>query len=401
MRVHLAGVLLATAALAACGGSSDNGTTTTEPPPTTTTMSAAARAYLTEALDFEQEVFLYGNKINWTTMRADVMSKAATAQKTSDTYSAIQYSIDHYFLPLGDRHSAFWPPDQAPGRVDSPPNNPLYLVQGTMLGNVAYLYEPTFDGLNPQGRADTTLAMIKTLDANKPCGWILDLRNNPGGTWAAMLAGLNPLIGNGQFAGLVDGDNNKAYFYVNNGEAGIYDPSTRQNYPQVTASSTYTLSHPNAPVAILQGPLTASAGELIVLGFKGAPMAERTFGTETYGVTTVPAGEYLPPDSAYLNITAAVMFDRTGKVYGDVIPPDQRIPLAPTDTVVRSPGLRDAATTAALQWLATRPECGGTGSIQDMLPKPRFNAGAFPQQTGPRTRPLNVSRYFGGEIRRF
>ena len=47
--------------------------------------------------------------------------------------------------------------------------------------------------------------------------------------------------------------------YVQNGEAGIFDPSTNKNYPQVTASSTYTLSHPNPPVALLQGPLTASA----------------------------------------------------------------------------------------------------------------------------------------------
>ncbi|AHG91590.1 peptidase S41 [Gemmatirosa kalamazoonensis] len=388
MRFPRFGVLAATALVAACG-SKDNGTT--EPVTPTTGMSTTARAYLTEALDFEQDVFYWGDKINWTTMRADVMSKAANAQKPSDTYNAIQYSIDHYFRPLGDFHSGFWPPSEAPGRTDSPPNNPLYLVQGQMLGKVAYLYVPTFAGLNPKGRADTTLAMIKALDANKPCGWIIDLRTNPGGTWAAMFAGLNPLVGDGQFAGLVDNTNAKAYFYVQNGEAGIYDPSTRKNYPQVTASSTYTLNHPNPPVALLQGPWTASAGEIILLAFKGYPNATRSFGTNSSGDTTVPAGEYLPPDSAYLNITAAIMFDRTGKLYGNAITPDQVIP---SDTTYnRSPGARDLSTTAALNWLATRPECGGTGSTQD-LPALRANPDAFPQSTGPRTRPLNVSPYF-------
>jgi len=395
MRQHRHLVLLAAlassaVALAACGSdkspTSPDGTTT----PPTTTMSATARSYLTEALDFEQEVFLWGDKINWTTMRADVMSKAATAQKPADTYSAIQYSIDHYFVPLGDRHSGFWPPSQAPGRVDSPSNNPLYLVQGQMLGNIAYLYVPTFAGINAKGRADSTLAMIKTLDANKPCGWIIDVRNNPGGTWAAMFAGLNPLVGNGQFAGLVDGGNNKAYFYVQNGEAGIYDPSTNKNYPQVTASGTYTLSTKNPPIALLQGPLTASAGEIILLSFKGATSAVRSFGTNSYGDTSVPAGEYLPPDSAYLNITAALMFDRTGKVYGDVIQPDQVIPSDTTQ--VFKPGTKDLSTTAAINWLATRPECGGSAS--DLLPRARFNAEAFPQHTAPRTKPLNVSPYF-------
>jgi carboxyl-terminal processing protease len=395
MRQHRHLVLLATAtasavALAACG--SDKSPTSPDPTTTTTTtsMSPAASAYLTEALNFEQEVFLWANKINWTTMRADVTSKAAGAQKTSDTYNAIQYSISNYFVPLGDRHSGFWPPDQAPGRTDSPPNNSLYLVQGKMIGNIAYLYVPTFAGINAKGRADSTLAVIKSLDANKPCGWILDVRNNPGGTWAAMFAGLNPLVGNGQFAGLVDGGNNKAYFYVQNGEAGIYDPSTNKNYPQVTASSTYTLGEQNPPVALLQGPLTASAGEIILLSFKGAPNAVRSFGTNSYGDTSVPAGEYLPPDSAYLNITAALMFDRTGKVYGDVIVPDQVIPSDTTQ--VHTPGTKDLSTTAALSWLASRPECGGSAS--DLLPRARFNAEAFPQHTAPRTTPLNVSPYF-------
>jgi len=385
MRISHAGVLLAAVFAAACS----NDVTA---PSNNTQMSPTASAYLKEALDFEQEVFLYGSKINWTTMRADVTAKAGTAQKPKDTYAAIHYSISQYFLPLGDRHSAFFEPSDAPGRVDSPSDNPLYLVQGQPLGNIAYLYVPTFAGINAKGRADTTLAMIQSLDTNAPCGWILDLRNNPGGTWASMLSGINPLIGNGQFAGLVDNTNAQAYFYVNNGEAGIYDPGTRQNYPQVTSSSTYQLKKPNSPVAILQGPLTASAGELITLGFKGGPVPVRTFGTNTYGVTTVPAGEYLPPDSAYLNITAAVMFDRSGKVYGDVIAPDQVIPSDTTQ--VNHPGTLDLSMNAAITWLKSRVECGGTVST-DRSALPGMQRNTFQQSAAPRTKPLNVSPYFG------
>jgi hypothetical protein len=394
MRSSRFAALLAAAALAGCGSDSSP----TEPA-MGTQMSASARAYLTEALDFEQSVFYWGSQINWTTMRADVMSHAATAQKPSDTYDAITYSIEHYFRPLGDTHSGFWPPAEAPGRVDSPSNNALYRTQGTMLGNVAYLYVPPFSGLNPVGHADSAITVLKSLDANKPCGWIVDVRNNFGGTWASMLASLNPLVGNGQFAGLIDNTNARAYFYVQNGQAGIYDPSTRQNYPQVTATSTATLSRQNPPIALLQGPLTASAGEIILLSFKGAPNAVRTFGSDSYGDTTVPAGEYLPPDSAFLNVTAALMFDRTGKIYCGVVNPDQVIPLAPTDSVVRSPGARDAATTAALAWLATQPACSGASAVQEP-PKARFNASAFPQETGPRKAPLRVSPYFYPTSRR-
>src|SRR5438067_1082768 len=248
MRFTHVGALVAAVALVACGGSkSDTSNVSPTEPGGSTAMSATARAYLTEAVDFEQEVFLWGSKINWTTMRTDVFSKAANAKTTRDTYAAINYSIDHYFRPLGDNHSGFRPPESEPGRDDCPPNDSLFLVTAMMLTpQIAYLNVPTFSGTNPKGRADSTLAEIQRIDAQKPCGWIVDLRLNPGGTWAAMFAGMQPLLGSGagQFAGLVDGDNNKAYFYVRNGEAGIYDPSTKKNYPQVTASSTYALSKP-------------------------------------------------------------------------------------------------------------------------------------------------------------
>jgi hypothetical protein len=357
-------------------------------------MSTVARNYLKQALDFEQEVFLYRERINWTTMRADVMGRAAGAQTRADTYDDIKYSISRYFVPLGDNHSGFWEPSNAPGRTDSPANDPRLLVSGSMLApTVAYMNMPTFSGRNPIGRADSTLTVIRTLDANKPCGWIIDLRLNPGGTWASMISGLNPLLGNGTFAGLVDADSSRLLFYVNNGEAGILDPSDNRRYPQVRSSSTYTLSRPNAPIALLQGPNTASAGELIILSLRGSSVPMRTFGTPTYGLTTTPVGIYMQPDSAYLNVTAAVMFDRTGKIYGNTIVPDQAIS---TNLPVPQIGVRDGTVDAALAWLASRPECGGPGSVaaqRNRLPSGEL-APTLPGRPSPDARPDRVSRHF-------
>jgi len=391
MRATYAGVLLASALLAACG--SDGSPDPTEP--TNTSMSLVAQNYLKQALDFEQEVFLYRSKINWTTMRADVNAHAGSAQTRKDTYDDIAYSIERYFVPLGDPHTALWPPEHAPGRVDSPSNDPRLLVSGSLIApNVAYLNMPTFSGRNPTGRADSTLTEIRRLDASKPCGWIVDLRLNPGGTWSAMISGLSPLLGaDGTFGGLVDADSARLLFYKQGLESGILDPSDNRRYPQVRATSGYTLSRTNAPVALLQGPLTASAGELIILALRGSSVPVRTFGTPTYGLTTTPVGIYMVPDSAYLNITAAVMFDRTGKIYGSVINPDKTVASNPR---VPDVGTRDETVNAALAWLASRPECSTGGVIAaQRAPLPSGAvAENLPGRPSPNARPELVSRYF-------
>ncbi|MGZ8490843.1 MAG: S41 family peptidase [Gemmatirosa sp.] len=361
-------------------------------------MSTAARTYLNNALDFMEEVFLYRARINWTQVRAAAADSARNAQTPTQTYAGIRTAV----RLLNDRHSGFFPPEVAPGRVDAPPNNPLYLTSGATRGRLAYLYVPTFTGRNPVGRADSILTVVRQLDQAGPCGWILDLRNNPGGYWAAMIAGLNPLIGDGRFGGLVDADSNRAFFYSYGARAGVAQDSPRDSIDYLVANSSYRLRRPGSPVAILQGGLTASAGEMIVLAFRGPNRpAMRSFGTYTYGVTTVPAGVYLPPDSAFLNITAAVMFDGNRRVYGDSIAADERI-AGPGQS---NPNVEDAVYLAAQTWLLARPECVNAPDLPALARIPSATPAtgpAFARQapSAAELRPgqrLPVSPVFGGE----
>ncbi len=361
-------------------------------------MSTSARTYLNNALEFMQEVFLYRARVNWTQVRAVAADSARNAQTPTQTYPGIRAAI----RLLNDRHSGFWPPEAAPGRVDAPPNNPLYLTSGSTRGKLAYLYVPTFTGINAVGRADSILAVVRQLDQSAPCGWILDLRNNPGGYWAAMIAGLNPLIGDGRFGGLVDADSNRAFFYSYGASAGVVQDTPRDSLEYLRASSSYRLRRPGAPVAILQGGLTASAGEMIILAFRGPNKpAMRSFGTYTYGVTTVPAGVYLPPDSAFLNITAAVMFDGNRRVYGDSIAADERI-AGPGQS---DPNVQDVVYRAAEQWLLARPECVNAADLPALARIPSATPAtgpAFARQapSASELRPgqrLPVSPVFGGE----
>ena len=354
LHVASAGAVLLSAA---CGSDSS----TAPPDPTVTNnLSATAATYLKNALDFMQQVFVNRKAIDWTKVRGDATAQVKGAQTTRDTYPGIRYALSQ----LNDRHVGFWEPERAPGRVDSPSSTPqdqlLYRSSGRPIqSKLAYLYVPTFTGKNPVGRADSILTVIRELDQSAPCGWVLDLRNNPGGYWAAMIAGINPLLGNGRFAGFVDGDSSRAFFYSYGPSAGVVQDSPRDSVEYLRASSSYQLRRPGSPVAILQGSQTASAGEIIVLGFKGPNKpAVRTFGAPTYGVTTVPSGIYLRPDSAFLNVTAAIMFDGNRKIYGDAIPVDQAV-AGPTTSNPSAPasGVEDPVVQAAQAWLLARPEC--------------------------------------------
>ena len=401
--VPLAG-LAAVVTLAACETERVVGTGSPE-----ATMSATASTYLDEAVGFTRDVWFWTRDVNWTTARRDVRARANGAARPADTYDAIEYMIDSVLLPRGDRHSGFWRPDVAPGRSDSPASDARYLAQGQTLGvgtgtrQAAYLWMPTFSGRNEEGRADSINTVIRTLDAASPCGWIIDLRFNPGGNWPAMMAGLNGLLGDAPatgarpgFGGFVDRDGGRAWVYMANGTAGVFDPSANRTYPYVTATNLYRVRQAGLPIAVLQGRSTASAGELIILSLRGTSIPTRSFGDSTYGVTTVPYGTYLKPDSAFLNITGAIMFDRTGTQYGGTIRPDQAVAGPSARDLRATPSATDPVITAARSWLASRAECGGTATARGPeLSRTPAEPGALPGTVKPLAMPADrISPYW-------
>lgn len=389
------GALATTVAVAAC---SDTVTS-----PVNSGISSAARTYVDTALAFESEVDYWWKNVDSAAQYKDVFTVAGAAQVDSQAWGAVERSIDPWLVnadpaPGGDQHSAFFPATEAPGVVNSPAGS-IYLAQGRNLAlsgttsNAAYLWMPQYDGTNDVGRADSIQTVIRTLDQQSPCGWIIDLRFNPGGTWAAMMAGINPILGDAPagpgktgFLGAVDRDGNKFYFFVANGAAGISDPVYDQQHGPdpdsvyVRASSNYTLRRPGSPVAILQGGNTASAGEEIVLAFRGASFPVRTFGASTYGVTTVPSGIYMyqevpGADSSYLNVVGAIDFDRTGQLWGGAIAPTQAVAgPSPSSVQPATSASSDPVVQAAATWLQSLTACGGTAvASRSQVPAPAFS----------------------------
>jgi hypothetical protein len=366
----------------ACGGDDNGDGGPTEPNPST--LAPAAAAYLDTALLFTQEVFYYGGRVNWTATRAKAFQTAAGAQTFAATYPAIREMI----ASLDDPHSFFYEPSESLGNREDPATAFYRPAAYSVAPRVGYVWVPTFGGKSQEGRADTIMTAVAKADSTPNlCGWIIDLRGNPGGFWPSMLAGLSPLVTPGRVGGFVERDTVWRYFYeVQPGVAGLSVPpqngQPRRTIEYLRLPRSYELRNKGLPVAILQGDITASAGEIIVMAFKEPNRAVRTFGGPTYGVTSQP---YTWPmaDKASVQVTAALMFDRQLRDYaGGAIPPDE---------IVTGPRIRDnyvpgsasdAVIAAATTWLNAQPSCANAPRA-DETPAARLQPGGIWRSTAP------------------
>lgn len=341
---------------AGCGGGSS-------PEPGPRALSAQARAYVEAALDTMQRYSINKKRINWPAFRAAAVARAGAAQTPAETHASLAETV----RALGDNHSQFYPPSTfaraaaAAGPVAArrlaadPAPTPTTIPSGRLLdGGIGYVFVPAFSGANARGRADSTLAVVRVVDAaagaGGACGWVVDLRLNRGGNMYPMVAGLGPLLGDGRAGVFVDPDSVRIDWYHRAGVAGT--SSAGVDYPAVSVSAPYTLRRPGAPVAVLYGPFTASSGEAAAISFRGLPNA-RSFGTPTYGLSTANQG-FLLSDGALLNLTVAVQGDRTGRLYGGPVPPDEAASPVTPDPTASAP---DVGMQAAMQWLRTQPGC--------------------------------------------
>ena len=172
----------------------------------------------------------------------------------------------------------------------------------------------------------TTLADgIAGASAATTCGFIVDARVNHGGDMSPMLAGLSPLLPDGRIGGFVDRHGATTELSVAGGSVRVGGAET---------FSVPAKPKPHRPVAVLQGPDTASSGEVVVLAFKGGADV-RTFGEATAGYSTSNQTIRLY-DGTQMLLTTAVDTDRSGATYGDVVKPDQAVPTAQAEQAARA-----------------------------------------------------------------
>ena len=373
---HLA--VLGLTAAAAAGCSSDPTSPVTEPP-TTTAPNPGGRLtvtqYMTAALDTIQSFSINEAVAQTAAFRQKYLQQASTAKTYRELYPIIRRALAEL-----DPHSSLSVPENLPGSTDAPVDRPDLRVQGRMAApRVAYLWVPGYVGRNQQGRVDSTHTMMKQLDANDPCGWVVDLRRNNGGFFLALMASVGPLyaVDNGAVGGQRYAGNYQITWNYRRRDDGtdafvIRGPSGDSG--QLVVRNPYRPRRVGLPVAVLHSTstnaggqfvsITASAGESISLAFRGGPPT-RSFGGPTYGVAS---GRYpmFMIDSARIDITDSYMFDRRGGTPGnDPIRPDVVVENSAVPTYTAS----DAVVNAAVGWVQSQSSC--TAAAADPLPAPR------------------------------
>lgn len=305
-------------------------------------ISTEAAAYLEEALTIMQNNSLHRQSLHWDAIRTNAFEIAQHAQTPADTYDAIRSTL----VRLGDHHSAFVTPDGVKQwaqetESDSPPPRGKLLLE--KIGFIAIEEYTPGEGKH---YATDAQQIIRDIDAQNPCGWIVDLRKNTGGNMGPMLAAIGPVLGEGEVGAFIDSYGNKQIWFYQDGQSKVNDIL----YTQVIGPA-YELKVPFPPVAELTSTSTASAGETIVVAFRGRPNT-RSFGLPTQGLSTGNQGFALS-DGAMIILTTSVYVDRMGQIYGDKIYPDELVEDMRKFTFI----MDEAIPQPAIDWLMSQPSC--------------------------------------------
>ncbi|SEP99113.1 S41 family peptidase [Lentzea albida] len=280
----------------------------------------SVRAYVDVALGLLERHSIESAGADWPALRAEAHLATAHAVTLEDTYDTIR----HVIATLGNPHTHLITAE----RAASPRQHPM--PTGRLLDGTGWLVLPPTHSRHGSTYVTAGLRALRHLIAERPTGWVVDLRGNGGGDMHPMLTVVAPLLGEGERGRFV-GPHGSTGWGIRRGH--VYNGHrTAFRWRRIPAART-------EPVAVLTDHRTASSGEAVLISFLGAEDT-RTFGTPTAGYAT--ANRSFPlPDGARLAITTAVMADRTGRAYGNA-------PVVPQAVVDGD------ALTAAIEWLAER-----------------------------------------------
>ncbi|MFI5612273.1 S41 family peptidase [Amycolatopsis sp. NPDC051903] len=293
-----------------------------------------ARDYLFNALGLLRAHSIDRDSVDWPAVEAEALRRAAGVTAPAGTYSAIRGAI----FALGNRHTML----RDPALAAPPPPQTIEVPSARTIGDVAVLTVPMF-AQDPAGERRYVAAgeaAVRSADASRPCGWIVDLRDNGGGDMFPMLTVVAPLLDEGDL-GFFRGPNGSNTWSLRAGRVLL------DGVPEAAEANPLRLTRPRPPVAVLTSARTASSGEATLVAFRGLTRAA-TFGQPTAGFATGNEVFHLS-DGAELLVTSVSDVDRTGRVYGNhPIRPEHPLPAtATTDEVIA----------AASAWLHTQPGC--------------------------------------------
>lgn len=220
----------------------------------------AVRVYVDDAVEFLNDG-LYANTPEWTAAVERLTPQLYEKKTIAETF----HGISELAEVAGGRHTFLMSPGSAALMSQQYDANAAFLVPTvSTTAGVSTITVPSFGG-QEQGAIDRYQdAGVKALRAVAPqttCGWIIDLRTNSGGNAYPMLSSVAPLLHDGHVLGFQDRNGDATWVDVENGN--IAAPI---DYGIQSATADFAVDQ---PVAIVTGPITASAAETIVVAFAG------------------------------------------------------------------------------------------------------------------------------------
>ncbi len=244
--------------------------------------------------------------------------KAKSEVENISSKQGLEQAIFAFLGILGDNHSVYISKDSKTIRNSEISCIPAEFEVTYSDELVGYVKVKAFSG---SGVGDVEFAKalqeeIKRQDHEDMKGWIVDLSGNEGGNMYPMIAGIGPLLGNGDHGYFVTPDDIATPWGYNNGRAYL---NSRFN-ALTDVVDHYEIMQPNPRIAIVMDNKTASAAEAVAISFL-EKYGVRFFGQSSCGLSTANIG-YPLINGGRLFITASVMADRNQKPFGSAIHPD-------------------------------------------------------------------------------
>jgi C-terminal processing protease CtpA/Prc len=298
-------------------------------------------------LDIVEARSLFRDDIDWTRVRREAMDAIRDPETITDTHSVI-LGVLGALHDAGDGHSFFMSPWQRDVFLQGGTTGHEWPSGHRLDGNLGYIALPGIAGVPETLRTYGTMAnnVVEAIDMESTCGWVVDLRDNWGGSYAPMVTGVESLLGDGEILRWRRADGSEKRVIYEDGH--LYDGG--QALGRFSDVAPYQLKQDEPPVAVLLGLETASSGEATALAFVGRPRT-RSFGQLTYGFTTANYGHNLY-DGSWLVLAEAWMADRTGTIHPSGVQPDETVDANQPDSAYGDP-----VVDAAVAWLNQQPEC--------------------------------------------
>jgi hypothetical protein len=183
---------------------------------------------------------------------------------------------------------------------------------------------------------------VAALAARHPRAWIVDLRDHEGDNPWAALAGLSTLVG-GPAVGATVSRRERVDWIVDRGVVRLAGGPALADL-QLGPEPAF-----EGPVAVLVGPHTRDAGEMVAIAFTGRPHT-RSFGSPTGGFPNTGVLVRALADGTRIGVLEMRAADRNGRVYRFPVTPDEQLdPTRSSDTLPHE----------AIEWVLDERSNGG------------------------------------------